>query len=557
MESVDPKQRHLIASGLIGVFKKIWADSWGPRLEYILRNGNFEELQSIFLAIYNKKIDFHNFLNSLPRLHVFDNGMTVLKEDRKLYCTMEEKERKIRDKEVFSEIMRRLLLLLKTNNSENLLKLLPYLNYKRLFIYSNTENRLMFVSSVFLAILAKKKSLEDSILPSTDTPLIGKVIDELNPNSYQDLQKSKKIYFSKNPSICSSLGELTGCCYRKGGIGEKDLVISIKNPIAGNLIGYREAIWFSFIWEYIELDSNDNLFKINLVLDNIESKKDLPFSYLVEELFPIFNNLNLYSAINLGTSRNDVKNIPASIMATSFNKTIQLVKYEKRNSFDDSASMWNICSVPLHYSKETNKIPILIKRMDISDIYRCKYLENVIYGKESDNDFVNYQKSYIKDISFIWSNNQIIVGYLFIGSILKKHFTSLGISLEEEEIDGKIITKIPEKLTIRNINGKEVTVNSNKIITIYDFFLYENKEIIISAKSVFREIKKYIIENKIEAVECSFNEKSFNFAKRIEELGIEVFSIYNLSHESKTFMSTKYNFEVFNRINDRKQEVSS
>ena len=38
MEHVDPKYRHLIASGLIGVFKKIWADSWGPRLEYLLRN---------------------------------------------------------------------------------------------------------------------------------------------------------------------------------------------------------------------------------------------------------------------------------------------------------------------------------------------------------------------------------------------------------------------------------------------------------------------------------------------------------------------------------------
>jgi len=38
VESVDPSQRHLIASGLIGVFKKLWADSWGPRLEYILRN---------------------------------------------------------------------------------------------------------------------------------------------------------------------------------------------------------------------------------------------------------------------------------------------------------------------------------------------------------------------------------------------------------------------------------------------------------------------------------------------------------------------------------------
>lgn len=38
LESVDPAYKHLVASGLIGVFKKIWADSWGPRLEYILRN---------------------------------------------------------------------------------------------------------------------------------------------------------------------------------------------------------------------------------------------------------------------------------------------------------------------------------------------------------------------------------------------------------------------------------------------------------------------------------------------------------------------------------------
>ncbi len=38
MEKVDPEFRHLVASGLVGVFKKIWADSWGPRLEYILRN---------------------------------------------------------------------------------------------------------------------------------------------------------------------------------------------------------------------------------------------------------------------------------------------------------------------------------------------------------------------------------------------------------------------------------------------------------------------------------------------------------------------------------------
>ncbi len=38
MEEVAPEFRPLVASGLIGVFQKLWADSWGPRLEYILRN---------------------------------------------------------------------------------------------------------------------------------------------------------------------------------------------------------------------------------------------------------------------------------------------------------------------------------------------------------------------------------------------------------------------------------------------------------------------------------------------------------------------------------------
>jgi CxxC-x17-CxxC domain-containing protein len=38
LEQVEPKYRHLVASGMIGVFQKLWADSWGPRLEYILRN---------------------------------------------------------------------------------------------------------------------------------------------------------------------------------------------------------------------------------------------------------------------------------------------------------------------------------------------------------------------------------------------------------------------------------------------------------------------------------------------------------------------------------------
>ena len=38
MENIDSTQRHLIANGLLGVFKKIWPDVWSSRMEYILNN---------------------------------------------------------------------------------------------------------------------------------------------------------------------------------------------------------------------------------------------------------------------------------------------------------------------------------------------------------------------------------------------------------------------------------------------------------------------------------------------------------------------------------------
>jgi hypothetical protein len=38
LESVPMAKRALAASGMLEVFRKIWADSWGPRLEHILRN---------------------------------------------------------------------------------------------------------------------------------------------------------------------------------------------------------------------------------------------------------------------------------------------------------------------------------------------------------------------------------------------------------------------------------------------------------------------------------------------------------------------------------------
>src|SRR3989338_6560670 len=39
MENVNPAQKHLVANGLLGVFKKIWGpEVWSARMEYILNN---------------------------------------------------------------------------------------------------------------------------------------------------------------------------------------------------------------------------------------------------------------------------------------------------------------------------------------------------------------------------------------------------------------------------------------------------------------------------------------------------------------------------------------
>lgn len=56
----DRSQKHLVVSGLVQVFKKIWADWWGPRLEYVLRNAILALLDSTghsLLAVTRMLVD--------------------------------------------------------------------------------------------------------------------------------------------------------------------------------------------------------------------------------------------------------------------------------------------------------------------------------------------------------------------------------------------------------------------------------------------------------------------------------------------------------------------
>lgn len=71
LENVDPLYQHLVASGLVGVFKKMFAESWGPRLEYLLRNAILALLDypgSTLLAVPRLLVDKEFRKKVIPKI---------------------------------------------------------------------------------------------------------------------------------------------------------------------------------------------------------------------------------------------------------------------------------------------------------------------------------------------------------------------------------------------------------------------------------------------------------------------------------------------------------
>lgn len=63
LEKVDYEYRHLVAAGLMGVFKKLWVDAWSGRMEYILNNTILAllETQDATLLAINRMLADKNF----------------------------------------------------------------------------------------------------------------------------------------------------------------------------------------------------------------------------------------------------------------------------------------------------------------------------------------------------------------------------------------------------------------------------------------------------------------------------------------------------------------
>ncbi len=72
LEKVDRRYHNLVADGLVGVFKKIWAESWGPRLEYLMRNAILALLDyqdSTLLGVTRMLVDKSYRKKVIARIH--------------------------------------------------------------------------------------------------------------------------------------------------------------------------------------------------------------------------------------------------------------------------------------------------------------------------------------------------------------------------------------------------------------------------------------------------------------------------------------------------------
>ncbi|REJ81333.1 MAG: hypothetical protein DWQ44_09780 [Bacteroidetes bacterium] len=128
---INVEYHHLVASGLISTFKKIWMDSWGPRLEYILKwclitlleygNGTLLDIQKLLtIQEYRELIlsqlsnndtlsfwknEFEKFSTPMRNeiISPILNKMGIFLTCKPLKCILEQKKRSFSMQEIIEE----------------------------------------------------------------------------------------------------------------------------------------------------------------------------------------------------------------------------------------------------------------------------------------------------------------------------------------------------------------------------------------------------------------------------------------------------------------------
>lgn len=439
------------------------------RKNYILRDYfkffNYIQMSNILGFLKEKNYSFHNIVSNLSK---FAN-----------HNISEENKDTFRE-----EAYNFLVKILSEFSFNNIVLVIGYINYAKVRNAKTLDDMINHINKIG----ASKRGIIDSkAVPSC----------MLIKMPYHD----DRVFFSKTADEINTIGSRTHCCFRKGGAAESLLKPALYSPIAGILTGnFNGATWFAFVWEIVEYVPELNTFSISLILDNIESSKTLDqyqFDYLVSKL----KELNKYYNIYVGYLRNDIPTLPENIKSTLKDRYRRLVAYEKEfaryGSYDDSAKVYTLFN-------NTPKKEIVIKRMDNGDLHRSKYVEDIVWGENSDNEFLTIKTN--QSPSYVIGNDNFIFGYLT---------TRFHYRLKET---GEIFTtKSKRDYIIKESEGKITKEDFDKILYFEDIFVPNNIKLMKCLKLIADDLKEYMELHQIKYYSASFNEYSKPFQKRFKD----------------------------------------
>ena len=137
------------------------------------------------------------------------------------------------------------------------------------------------------------------------------------------------------------------------------------------------------------------------------------------------------------------------------------------------------------------------RKMNMSDLHLCKYIEKYIYGEDiynNQDDKTDILKQVTLDTPcYIIDSSTNIYGYMLT------------------------------KWKYFNKNNEEVFNNTGrKRLYIEDLVISKDRKVLLELKNIFDDLKNWLLKNKIKEVYLNTNRYSKNFKKRLTNIGIKV-----------------------------------
>lgn len=370
-------------------------------------------------------------------------------------------------------------------NFTNIVRVLPFINYAKIRNSRSFDEMNNHINK----IMASKRGIVDS-----------KAVES---NMLINLPFDDRFFFTKDAGEISTIGSRTHCCFRKGGAAESLLKPALYSPISGIIEGkFVDKTWFSFVWEIVEFNEENQCFEICLILDNLESSQclnDYEWEFIMKKL----KSLKKYKRIYLGYMRNDIPTLPKDIQNTLKERYRRLIAYEnefgKYGSYDDSKQVYTLI-------ENEDDCDINIRKMDKGDLHRCKYVEELIWENPDDDLF---KLDITTSPSYVISNFTTIYGYLMTRLIF-----------QDKETGEIFLNKAKRNKYLREQGEDYPRENIIKILYIEDLFLTSNKKIIKTMDNIIDNIRDFMKENNITHFSASFNKYSKPFKKRLKDEGI-------------------------------------